>query len=320
VKPGLIFVSGSAALLACGGSGDRACVVGADCASGVCIADGTCAVTATGGPEGPGTGTLPDGATVDGATRTDGGAGGDATPGDDANAPGCAPNHDGTITRDEVPLGPGLHAKYRVAQNAGVDTAGTAQSGGSRVWDLTGDLPGDHALLVETAPVAGQWFAGDYAAATYTARLSDSADLLGVFETTSAAILLRGEVSPAAGATATKLVNSAGVGTLQFPMTMGSSWQSNVNVTGTAQGIPVAYTEAYTSTVDAHGVTKTPFGAFDVLRVKTVLTRTVGVVATTIRTFSYVAECAGPVATIVSQTNEANAEFTTAAEVQRLAP
>jgi hypothetical protein len=84
--------------------------------------------------------------------------------------------------------------------------------------------------------------------------------------------------------------------------------------------VPVAYTEQYTSTVDAHGTMKTPFGPFDVLRVKVVLVRTVGFVATTIRTYSYVAECAGPVATIVSQNNEANAEFTTASEVQRLAP
>jgi hypothetical protein len=55
---------------------ERACRVGADCASGICRADGTCAPTSTA-----------DDAGADAAAQQGGDAG-----------PTCA-NHDGTITR-----------------------------------------------------------------------------------------------------------------------------------------------------------------------------------------------------------------------------
>ena len=50
------------------------------------------------------------------------------------------------------------------------------------------------------------------------------------------------------------------------------------------------------------------------------LTRTVGALITTRRTFGFVSECYGTVATIVSKDYEAGAEFTTAAELWRLTP
>jgi hypothetical protein len=76
--------------------------------------------------------------------------------------------------------------------------------------------------------------------------------------------------------------------------------------------------EEYQSQVDAHGTLKTPFGDFEVLRVRTDRTRTVGFSVTTQITYSFVAECFGTVATISSKENEDEDEFTDAAEVRRL--
>ncbi len=319
MKLGVRFVVACAfALPACTSGADRACTVGAECASGVCRGDGTCAPAGSDGGAGlEGGATGGDGGSADGAS--DDGASLDAPTQGDGAGTGCLPNHDGTILRTEIPLGPGLHAKYTVAQSAPVSTGGTAQPDGSRVWDLTGALSGDHSLLVETLAPTGQWFAGDFPQASYTARLTDSSDLLGVFQTTPSAILLLGAVSPSSGANATELPNSAGVPSLAFPMKMGSSWNSNVTINGKVNGVPTLYGDAYESSVDAHGLMKTPYADFQVLRINTKLTRSVGGVPSLIlRTYAYVAECAGPVATILSQNNETQVEFTTAAEVQRL--
>lgn len=320
MKLGLLFsvacACAAATPAACTSRADRSCTAGAECASGVCRGDGTCAPPgSSGGPS--------DGAPADGQAAGEAGDGGatDGKGGPDGPAPGsCLPNHDGTVTREEVPLMAGLHAKYLVAQNVPVSTGGTKQADGSRVWDLTVALAGDHPLLVETVAPQGQWFSADFPSASYTARLADSTELLGVFETTQAAILLLGAVSPTGGASATELPNSAGVPSLSFPMQQGSSWTAKADINGRLNGAPTAYSDTYESQVDAHGVMKTPYADFQVLRINTLLTRKVGFATTlTLRTFSFVAECAGPVATMLSKNNDtASVEFATAAEVQRL--
>src|SRR5437764_14325799 len=107
---------------------------------------------------------------------------------------------------------------------------------------------------------------------------------------------------------------------IHFTIAMNSTWSSNSTVQCTASGVPVYYFENYQSKVDAHGKIKTPFGTFDVLRIATVLTRTVGATVTITRTYGFFAECATQVATIVSQPDEPNAEFTNDSLVERLAP
>lgn len=299
---------GLASLAACAASSSNSvCRVGADCASGVCRSDGTC------GPS-----DLPQ----DDASAPDAGgadAGKDATPSFDAG--GCVANQDGTILASEVPLIAGLKATFRVGTNvANVSTAGQTQGDGTRLWDLTASLTGDHARAVTTDSIVGAWYAASFTGATYASRLTESSDLLGVFEKSNDALSLRGVVSPADGVTATKVSYNPAAVTLQFPMTMGSSWTTTSTVTGQLSGIASYYTEQYASQVDAKGTLKTPFGEFKVLRVRTVLTRTVGVVPTVTRTFAFVAECFGTVATLTSQPNEATVEFTSAAEVSRLSP
>jgi hypothetical protein len=100
----------------------------------------------------------------------------------------------------------------------------------------------------------------------------------------------------------------------------GSTWSTNSAVTGQADGVPSVYSEIYQSTADARGTLKTPLASFPVLRVGTVLTRTVGATVTVIRSFSFVTDCYGVVAQITSRPDELAAEFATATEVRRIAP
>ena len=308
---------GAPALLAMACSSGQAveCHVGADCASGACDVSGKCvsASSIDSGVAVKDSGSLGDGAQPEGAPSFDSSA-------FDAPVPGCTPNNDGMITSAEVPLVAGLHATFRIAENVPVSTAGTMQPDGSRVWDLTAALSGDHDVLVETLSPIGAWYASSFANATYATPLSDTSTLLGVFQANTSAVLLQGVVSPTSASPQTELTYAPAVPSLKFPLKLNDTWQTMSTVTGTASGIQSVYTEAYTTTVDATGQLKTPYGAFAVMRVHTVLTRTIGVVVTITRSDAFVAECFGPIASIVSTTDETNDEFTNAAEVRRLAP
>jgi len=289
------------------------CHVGADCASGVCNADGTCDPVTTS------------------SSSSSSGAGGGGTTSSSSSSSGssssggavCSPDADGAITRQEVPLQAGLHATFEVADDATFDTAGASNADGSRTWDLKVTFAGDHALLLETQAIdPGAWYASAFPGATYAAKMSDKADLLGVFELTGIALLLRGVASPVDGPTATELVYATPIVVLSFPLTEGKTWDTLSAVSGKAQGIPIGgvYNEEYTSTVDAHGTLKTPFADFSVLRVHTKLLRFINGVWMTKHTHSFVAECFGNVGTVLSQDNEPSTEFTSASEVWRLSP
>ncbi len=306
----------AALVAACSDSSDRDCRVGADCASGVCDVDGKC--TKAPAPVGAEGGE----ASGDASTSTDGPAS-DAP--SDSSALGCKPNKDGTITRDEVPIGPGLHATYKIGKNEDVSTAGTPAAGGKRVWDFSTALASDVSVLVETLPLTGKWYASKFAGAHYATKLQEGSDLLGVFETSPGALLLRGVVSPSdtPPSSKTELTNTPAVSVLKFPLAMSAKWNTDTDVGGTAQGVALfgTYTEKYTSEVDAEGTLHTPLGSFDVLRVKVVLVRTIGLLPpTTIRTFAFVTECYGTIATVTSSDNETNEEFTHAAEIRRISP
>lgn len=293
--------------LACSsGSSAVACHAGADCASGICSSDGTCAPPSND----------PDAASADAGNGAD--ATGDA-PGNDSAPLGCSANGDDVISAAEVPLKAGLHATFRTATNVTFDTAGQLQNG-VRTWDLSVALPGDQNAIVETLPVAGTWYAGSFPTATYATKLSASSDLLGVFRVGSTALEILGVVSPASGVTQTNVSYSPPAASLQFPLQMGSKWTTTSSASGTVNGGAVFYTDTYDSQVDAKGTLKTPFGSFPVLRVRVLLTHTVGIVPLTTRTFAFVTDCFGTVATITSQSNEQSVEFTSAAEVKRLAP
>ena len=292
------------------------CRVGADCASGACRSDGTC-VPLAGADAGSDASVSPG---VDSGSKPDAGG-----PFDDAGPTGsdgglCVPAHDGTITRARTPLMAGLNATFLIAEDAGFATMGTTEADGGRVWDLSTSFSGDHAVDVQTTQPGNYWFANDFPAATYVSPLSDRSDLLGVFQATDSALLLLGVASPTSTYPQTEVTYSPPVTVLAFPLAVGATWQTQSSVTGLYQGIYSVYSESYSTTVDTSGTLLSPYGTFQVLRVQTTLTRTVGLLVTVIRSFSFAADCFGPVAAITSQNNEPNVEFTNAAELRRLAP
>lgn len=293
-----IFLAGGLAG-GCAGSDPERCATNEDCPSGLCRADRTCAPV----DDAPDADDAPDG-------------------GDDApdGPAGCQPDHDGTITRAELPLAPGRTATYRVALDVDVDTAGQLGAGGARTWDLAAALSGDADVELSLLAPADQWWADAFPTATYATRLSAEADLLGVFELTDTRLRLLGVVSPAAGTFRTELTYDPPVDVLVLPLAPSATWEVDTTVTGLAQGVASIYTESYASRVDALGTLDTPYGPFPVSRVAVDLTRTVGALVTTRRTFSWIAECYSTVATVSSQDYEDGAEFTDASEVRRLAP
>jgi hypothetical protein len=299
-------------LVACADGSGTACRVGADCASGVCRSDGTCARP------------LPDGGTPpsDAPAPADDAftAPADAGPEADSGARLCAPDRDGTITRAEVPLRAGLYATFRIAEDAVVSTAGVTM-GATRRWDLSGALTGDRDARVELLSPAGAWWSGDFPLATYATSLSASSENLGVFEVREDALVLLAVVSPEDGLTRTRLTYDPPVEVLRFPLREGDTWTVTSTVSGQALGAITAYTEEYTFVADARGVIATPFGEIDVIRVRSELDRTQGLVPLDARrSFAFVSECLGTVATVTSGSFETTAEFTDASEVRRLSP
>lgn len=284
-----------ALLGACAGSDPDRCDVATDCASGFCRADHTCAPVDDvdgGGSDGP---------SSDGPT-------------------GCQPDHDGTLTRDELVMAAGQTVRFRVATDATVDTAGQQQSGGDRAWSLAAALPGDRDLMITLVPPTGAWWAATFPTASYAIQLSVDSDLLGVMRLDAAGVALLGVVSPAAGPTRTELSYAPPVPLLQTPLAPSAQWSTTATVSGLAQGFGAFYSERYETRVDAVGTMTTPFGPFPVRRLATDLTRTLGAVVTTRRSFAFAAECYGTVATIASQDYETGAEFTDAAEAWRIVP
>jgi hypothetical protein len=292
-RPLLLLCSMSAA---CGGGGET-CAVNADCTSGFCKADGTC-----------------------GEAAVDGGLTGDGDNGDTTTAL-CTPDHDGTITLAELPFAAGRMATFRVATDATWDTAGQAMPGGMRRWDLSGALANDNDIQLALSSPSGAWWQPEFPTATYASFLATGSDLSGVFEVASANLTMLGVVSPDGGTFKTDLDYDPPAQVLAVPLTNGATWTSTSTVSGYVQGAIGAYTEKYESRVDQVGTMVTPYGEFPVMRVATDMTRTSGftVIAST-RTFTWVAECFGPVATATSQSFESGDEFTDIAEVRRLAP
>lgn len=290
------------------------CRIGADCPSGVCRSDGTCSM-----PRDAGTGDVPMGEDAP-IEVTD--APVEMT---DANTDGgsrvCSGDHDGIVTRTEVPLRAGLRATFRVATDATVSTTGTI-SGGTRTWDYTGSYPGDADVLVELQAPGANWWAAEFPTATHAARLAQSSTNLGIFQITDGALLLLGVASPEPGTfTQTLLTYEPAVTVLAFPLENGDTFSTTSTVSGQAAGVAVFYTETYSSVVDAAGELRTPFGDVEALRVRTEMTRTSGLATlTSQRQFTFVGECFGIAAVITSDAFETEVEFTTASEIRRLAP
>ena len=244
----------------------------------------------------------------------------DRSSGTDAGDGLCRPNHDGRVEAHEIPTVLGLRVRFRTATNVTVDTAGTARGDGTRLWDFSGNLPGDHDRVVQPLDYGDMWFAEDFENGTYAAELRDTEDELGVYEATDDSLLLLGVASPESGVSRTRLYHDPPVTVLSFPIEVGASWETTSSVSGLALGLPSLFQERYRSSVDARGELVTPFGTFPVLRITVHMTRTVGFLVTDYRSVLYVSECFGTVAVAHSQDDETEPAFSDAAEISRIAP
>src|SRR3954468_19040297 len=227
-----------------GGGGGTSCTTDDQCPSHFCRADGTCGES-----------------TIDAPVDTGG-----SNAGSDGAVGTCIPNHDGVIARSEVPLAAGAMASFRIATDATWNTAGHANSDGTRTWDLSGQLANDADTPVALGSPQGTWWQPDFAGASYSAVLASGSDLQGVFAIDNNGVTLLGVVSPSGGATKTELTYDPPAKILAFPFMAGSTWMSTSTVSGYVQGVFGAYTEKYESSVDYVGTMTTPYGPFPVLR------------------------------------------------------
>ena len=290
------LLTAAAGSAACSDNAAGTCSADDDCESKFCRADGTCGPT--GGDAAPGT---------------------DTPLGIDAPA-GCAPNGDDSIAANEYPIRPGASARFRTAQDATIDSTGTALPNNKRRWDLTGSLAGDTDGDLASIVPQGTWWASKFPTATYAARLSAKSDLLGVFAASATSVTLLGIVSPTDGTSRTEIKYAPEVVVLQFPVLAGRQWTTTAQASGVISGITSFYSETYATLVDASGTVATPYGEFPALRTKTEFSQTVGLLTTKRRTFGFIAECFGSVATMVSKDNPAAGELTSVAELRRLIP
>lgn len=332
------------------GEAPVACRVGADCMSGQCRPDGTCSTqpveglhaTTDGGSDAgtePGTPgpAQPDlgGASADGGPATnDGGAGsapGDGGTGIAVGLAACAANGDGVVSGDELLVAPRLHAHYTVSGPVAFSPAGAVLPDGGHLWDFTQALEGDTRQRAETLPVEGAWYGEHFPGASYASALGESTGLLGVFQKTPTALLMLGAVSPQPAYTLIRYTPPVVV--LQLPLKLGDSWSTAGMVSGQYQGQTISHgltwgslpyqTDTYSAKVDLAGEAVTPYARFRVLRVATVMRRSRAlwpVPSETLRTFTFVAECFGSVATLTSAAGESSAEPARFDEVRRLAP
>lgn len=235
----------------------------------------------------------------------------------DALTASCTFDNDGTITRSEEPFMVGLGALFVVnAAGTTVPVNVVPQNG---VWDFSAPVSGEGKQFDQLLSPTGQWWAPDFASATYGERIDDGQQAYGVFRVSNDKLELLGVVSDQNGFNRTELTYATPIVVLQFPLSVGVAWTAESDVSGTASGVAFFAHEKYQFSVDLRGSTKTPAATFDTLRIRMSYTQTYGALVTTRITYLHLAECYGAVARVRSRDNESSSNFTQATEYRRLA-
>ncbi|MGZ3443148.1 MAG: hypothetical protein ACXVDD_26685 [Polyangia bacterium] len=296
------------ALVLAGCGGDKSgCRVDDDCAVGQVCVVGQCRALV--------------GADLSGAAADLGGAD-FATPipdgwNPDALAATCSFNGDGTITRAEEAFTIGLGALFAV--NAPGTTVPVDNVPHAGIWDFSAPVSSEAKQFDQLVDPSGQWWAADFPTASYGERIDDGQQAYGVFRVGSDKLEMLGVVSDQSGLNRTELTYTTPIVVLQFPMSVGTTWTSESDVSGVASGVAFFAHEKYIFAVGQRGTTKVPAASFDTLRLKMSYTQTYGALVTTRISYLHLAECYGAVARVRSKDNETSADFTQAAEYRRLA-
>jgi len=253
-----------------------------------------------------------------------------ARPGYDGGLPpplGCTPNLDGVIEARELRATLGVPVGMLVSPpgvTRSVNVAGTTNASGQRVWDLSLDYADDGIAHMIAEPVSDFWFASSFPGAEFVAPADAAGRMLGVYAQTDSALQLYGlasrEEAPPEGKTL--LVYDAPIDVYRFPLSDGDSWVSSGEVTGgTLRGLPYAGRDTYQVDVRGAGTLELPDLIFDQARrvdLRVTVEPAAGASVQT-RQVSWLFECFGEVARATSQSGEMAQDFTTTAELRRLA-
>ena len=234
----------------------------------------------------------------------------------------CVPDLDGVLTAAEVPVVLDQPLTFRVSTDAAVDVAGRGTAT-DRQWDWSRDDAGD--ALVDQIAVAldDQWYAGSFPGGQFVLAVDASTD--AIYRADERGLYLLGlashEEAPAGGKTLLPYV--APVAVLRLPVTVGDRFTEVGTITGgTVRGLPYNGTDRYDVSADASGDLHLPYVHFTAaLRVRTVVTSTpaIGGSATVVRQVGFFSECFGEIGRATSRLGETNDDFTTAANLRRLA-
>jgi len=238
----------------------------------------------------------------------------------------CAPNLDGTIEAKELRPALGVAVRNLVSPQGKARTVDLVGSGAAptQAWDLGTDYADDQVATISASAVGDKWYAATFPSATFTAPLDAGGLVDAIYANNDTAIVLLGLASRDADGPGGKtlLVYDAPITIYRFPMTVGAAWSSSASVkNGTLRGQPYAGKDTYDVVVDGRGKLVLPDYTFtDVLRVRTTVKveASAGPPVTVQRQTSFVFECFGEVARATSQPNEAQTDFTNAAELRRL--
>ncbi len=224
---------------------------------------------------------------------------------------------DGVLEHDELPLVPGASARFAVAVSPTYNSEGVLEDDGTYTWDLDVSLRGDEVVDSAVLSVEDFWFEENFPEATHALRLSVQSDVIAIFEATETAILTLGLASEDSGATQTLLIYDPPLPFHPLPLTSGTTWSSTSTVSGALEGVPVTFTEQREASVDKTGTMRTPRGSFEVLRINDLRTTSFGLAEQSTRSFFFMAECVGTVASIRAEDGNDAPELLQASEIWR---
>ena len=238
----------------------------------------------------------------------------------------CVPNLDGRIEASELKAANGIPVHY-LASPPGtgrpVSIAGTTNSAGQRVWDLSNDYADDRVATLSASKLSDHWFASSFPTGQFVSALDLGATTMGVYRNDGSDLFLLGyasrEEAPTLGKTL--VVYTQPVAIFRFPLEAGKQWVSVGQVTnGLVRGLPFAGRDTYQVRVDAAGQLELPDVTFtQALRVRTTATIEPAIGNSIVRRqVGWVFECFGEVARATAPDNEMNDDFTTTAELRRL--
>ena len=109
----------------------------------------------------------------------------------------CAPNLDGVLTADEVPVVLDAQARFRVAAGAvSVNLDGVVGSDGRRRFFFAGSYAGEKLVGISGSKLASRWYSASFPGAEFAAPIDVDGALDGVYSRGTDGLRLHGFASP----------------------------------------------------------------------------------------------------------------------------